>query len=76
VCYIILCIVDGTRYASTQLLLSGGSNELGYVPECKWCHSSYLTWKFVVDADYYVVEFSVTVRTIRLVIARCVVSGM
>jgi hypothetical protein len=31
------------------------------VVERKLCRSSYLTWKFVVSADYCVMEFSVIV---------------
>jgi hypothetical protein len=46
---------------------------IGYMLECKFCHSSYFTWKFVVDANYYAVEFSVIVRILRLVISRCCV---
>jgi hypothetical protein len=48
----------------------------GCVVECKLCSSCYLVWKFIVGADYYVVEFSVTaVGTMRLVIACYCVSG-
>jgi hypothetical protein len=47
----------------------------GYVVECKLCRSGYWTWRFVLGADYSVVEFSVLVGTVRLVIVCCDVSG-
>jgi hypothetical protein len=46
---------------------------LGCVMEYMLCRSSYeyLTWKFLGVAEYYVVEFSVIFRNMRLVIFYC-----
>jgi hypothetical protein len=48
---------------------------LGHMLECKLCHNGYLTWKFVVGANYYVAEFLLIVRIMSLVLPAVMCSG-
>jgi hypothetical protein len=57
--FLLYCDVIFCNYLSTCLLITYMNP--GCVVKCKLCRSCYLTHKFFIGADYYVLESSVVV---------------